>query len=181
VLGAPAGRGAPASPSRSSPVTISDRDDSPVLMDIRIAELRRLRSGRLRLEMRTYEPWSNSVLLPGSGGGPPGTICLLTWTAHSPAAHRPDFLVCATPRASGRTLRGTVLRERSGPPQRVGTATVTRPNSTTVRLAFSPRRIGSPRTLRFAVEAAQPAGCPRPRGCVDRAPNGAATRAFTVR
>jgi hypothetical protein len=160
---------------------VSDRNDTPVVLDIKTATLRQLRSGRLRLEVDTFNSWANSVLLPSGSSGPPGSICLRLWLTRSPGGRPPSYLVCVTARASGRTLRATILRERAGPPARVGAAAVDRPSGNAVRVAFSPQRIGSPKSLRFGVEATQVAGCPRPRGCVDRAPNGARTRAFALR
>lgn len=160
---------------------VSDRDDTPVLLDIARVTLAQDRDGRLRARVSTYEDWDAPLLLAGRSG-PAGSVCLRMYIKSAPAASPPDFLACATPRADGRHLRGSVLQDAGGGlPRRVGTATVTRPTRRSVEMVFSPTRIGRPTTLRFAAEASQPAGCPRPRGCVDRAPDGARTRLFSLR
>ena len=56
-----------------------------------------------------------------AGAGPSGSICLQLYTTRVPGEDPPDYLVCASPAASGEELRGRVLRDRSnGLPRQVG-------------------------------------------------------------
>lgn len=125
--------------------------------------------GRLRAALTLGEEIRPRDLVARSG--PPGSLCLRLWTASTPPNTRPDYLVCVTAEANGRTLRGTVLRERSDAalPHRVAAASVTRKGGRSVIVRFSQSSIGRPAVLRFAAEATRP-GCVR-TSCVDTAPD----------
>jgi hypothetical protein len=158
---------------------VHDGDDTPVLLDIKQAVLT---PGKTRIEAKisTYEAWGVPVLL-GDSSSAPGSLCVLIWTGRTtdgPAS----FDVCATARAGGNSLTASVFAERSGGGtlRRVAGASVSRPNTHSVSIRFDSADIGKPKSLRFAVEAAQQAGCPGPRGCVDRAPNGARKTRLTL-
>jgi len=161
-------------------VTTRDTDDTPVLLDIERMAVNQVPSGRVTVRVSMFEAWSANVLSPGTSG-PPGSVCLLVWTRR-PLDQAPDYLVCATPRGPGR-LAGTVLREPTGAglPRRVGAAVVTRPTSKSVELSFAPSDLGNPTLIRYVAEAAQPAGCPPPRGCVDRTRSARLTLRSTAR
>jgi hypothetical protein len=122
-----------------------------------------------------------SELVPSSG--PPGSVCVKLWTTRQPSSRPPNYLVCATPDADGKKLVGQVLRDSGGSvPAKTGSASVSGPDSKRrLALAFTAKSIRRPTKVRFAVEAAQAAGCPRPRGCVDTAPDAPASRAFLPR
>jgi hypothetical protein len=171
VLGAAAVAGA---------ATTTDGDDTPVLLDLRSVAVTSAPAKRLDATFTTYEAWG-VPLLSGAKSGPPGTLCMLIWTKHAITAAA-DYLVCAAPNAAATKLVGSVMREsaKGALPRKVATATVTRPNTRSVRLRFSLASIGSPVTLRYAGEATQFAGCPPETGCIDRAPNRRAAGTFTL-
>jgi hypothetical protein len=125
--------------------------------------------------------WGASDLRNASG--PPGSVCLKLWTRRTPGAQPPDYLVCATARATGDELDGAVTRELlNGLPRRRASATVGRPSARTVVLRFAQSSVGRPASLRFAVGTQRfGTGCPRSRGCVDDAPDAAGTASLQLR
>jgi hypothetical protein len=156
---------------------VRDASDTPVVLDLQSASLTP-RGSRLEAKVAFYDDWSAPDLLAPSG--PPGSICVDLWTKRAPGEDAPDFLVCATARSATR-LAGSVLRNAGdGLLARADSATVS-VSGRTLTLRFRLAAIGSPRRLRFAAEATQTLGCKRPRGCVDRAPNGARTSVLTLR
>jgi hypothetical protein len=159
--------------------TVSDGDDTPVLLDLKTVALVSAKGKRVEATLTTYEAWT-PALLAAAGGGPPGSLCVIVWTKR-PVTGVADYLVCAAPVGDGSKLSGSVLREgtKGGLPRKVASAVVTRPNSRSARLSFTLASIGSPASLRFAGEGTQFAGCPPATGCVDRAPNRRGTAAFT--
>jgi hypothetical protein len=159
-------------------VTARDADDSPVLLDVASVSLVQPRATRIEARVTMNEDWSPGDMLASSG--PPGSICVNLWTTRRPGAQPPNFLVCGTPQTA-RRLRVSVLRENGdGLPLKADSAGATISGRTLI-MRFSPASIGSPDTLRFSAEATQIAGCPRSRGCFDRAPNGARTSFFQLR
>jgi hypothetical protein len=162
-------------------VTVRDSNDSPVVLDISSVTLESAPNRRLVTHIAMYDRWSARDLLP-SGGGPPGSVCLDLWTRADSTARAPDYIACATPSADGRRLLGSLMRDGGhGLPRRVAHANVILPDRRSVELRFPWAPISGshpPRAVRFAAEAAQAVGCPRPRGCVDRAPNGARSARF---
>jgi len=156
--------------------TVRDASDTPVVLDLQSASLT-TRGSRLEAMVSFYDEWSAADLLAPSG--PPGTICVELWTKRTPGQDAPDYLVCATARSATR-LTGRVLKETGdGLPAVVDTTGIAVARGT-LTLRFRRTAIGSPRRVRFAVEATQRLGCKRPRGCVDRAPNGSRTGSFAV-
>ena len=153
-----------------------DASDTPVVLDLRSASLT-TRGSRLEAKVSFYDDWSAADLLAPSG--PPGSICVELWTTRTPGQDAPDFLVCATARSATR-LSGRVLKETGGGLPVVVDTTSTGVAGGTLTLRFRRVSIGSPRRVRFAVEATQRLGCKRPRGCVDRAPNGSRTGSFAL-
>ena len=91
--------------------------------------------------------------------------------------------MCATARAAGDELDGAVTRELlNGLPRRRASATVGRPSARTVVLRFAQSSVGRPASLRFAFGTERfGARCPRPRGCVDDAPDAPATALVQLR
>jgi hypothetical protein len=136
--------------------------------------------GQLRGELTMEKAWTTADLR--AGGGPSGSICLQLWVVRVPGNEPPDYLVCATPAATGDELRGRVLRDRSnGLPRQVGAAIVTRPTARTVYLRFAQPSIDRDTEVQFAGEAVtRAAKCPRPLGCRDTAPDAPATRNLTL-
>lgn len=142
--------------------------------------------GRLRAVVTMTGRWSNSALLAGEAGGPPGSVCVRLWTKADASAAPPDHLACATAQAPATTpatgtttapapapeatLRGELLTEVEGREPRLSAhrVAVTRPTRRTITIRFSQSAIGKPNELRFVVEATR-GGCPRTT-CTDRAP-----------
>ena len=156
--------------------TVRDPSDTSAVLDLQSASLTP-RGSRVEAKLAFFADWSAADLLAPSG--PPGSICVELWIKHTPSADAPDYLVCATARSATR-LTGSVLKETGdGLPARADAATVS-VSGRTLTLRFRTAAIGSPRRLRFAAEATQTLGCKRPRGCLDRAPNGSRTGALTL-
>ncbi len=170
---------APAAAQSPSFVKDSPNDGRGKLDLVRVA-LGPRADGRLRGELTMEKAWTTADLRTGSGA--PGSICLQLYTQRVPGEDPPDFLVCASPAASGDDLRGRVLRDRAnGLPRQVGAVTVTRPTTRTVYLRFDQVAIDRPASVRFAGEAVtRAAKCPKPLGCRDTAPDAPGTRNLTL-
>ena len=99
-----------------------------------------------------------------------------------PGSQEPEYLVCATPPATGDALTGRVLRNRAnGLPRTIGDAVIARPTRRTVYFSFDPGLIRRPPELRFAGESIwRGAKCPRVSGCADRAPDAPGAREFRL-
>jgi hypothetical protein len=136
--------------------------------------------GRLRAEITTAQPWDTEDLRAASGAG---SVCLRLFTRRSPDAEPPDYLVCATPAATGDGLVGRVLRDRAnGLPRTVAEATITRPTTRSIFLRFPTRAVGNPARVRFAAETVtRGSGCGSLRGCVDAAPDAPSTARLRLR
>jgi len=162
------------------PVVATERpggaaDDAP---DLTRVSLQRSRDGRLRAGISLAAELEPKDLVARSG--PPGSVCLRLYTSTRPGALPPDYLVCVTADARGRTLRGTVLAEQvNALPKKVGTAAISRTSSRSVVMRFSQRAIGGPSIIRFAAEATR-AGCIR-ASCVDTLPDAPKTSKLTLR
>jgi hypothetical protein len=163
-------------------VSVPDGDDTPVVLDISQLDVQQNKDKRIQAKFSFYESFSASDL--AAARGTPGSVCLRVYTGTTvPSSQPPQFLACVTATASGKRFRGTVLKETADTGnalKRAGALTVTHPDSHTLILRFTPAVIGSPKTMRFAGEATQQAGCPQPQGCFDRVPNSVRTRAFTL-
>ena len=170
---------APAAAQSPSFVKDSARDGRGALDIVRVA-LGPRADGRLRGEVTMEKAWTAADLRSGAGSA--GSICLQLYTKRIPGEDPPDFLVCASPTADGRELRGRVLRDRAnGLPRQVGAVTVTRPTTRTVYLRFDQVAIDRPAGVRFAGEAVtRAAKCPKPLGCRDTAPDAPGTRNLTL-
>ena len=138
-------------------------------LDLARVSVGRAPDGRIRASVTMRAAWTPRDLL--SESGPPGTVCLRAWLGgRRPGASQPDYLVCATVGADNDRLKGSVFHERAGQlPERVATATATKPSARTVVLRFGQSVIGRPKVLRFAVETS-PGGCQR-LSCRDTAPD----------
>jgi hypothetical protein len=163
------------------PVTVQDDDDVSNVLDLRQVTVQENRNGRIRVEIVTWETWSVSELVTASG--PSGSVCVKLWTTRQPSSRPPNYLVCAFPDKGGKKLQGQVLRDSGGSvPLKVASASVSGPDSKRrLAIAFTYASIRKPPKVRFAVEAAQASGCPRPRGCIDTAPDAPRSRAFEPR
>jgi hypothetical protein len=159
-------------------ITARDSDDSPVLLDVGSVSLVQPRATRIEARVTMNEDWNPGTMLASSG--PPGSICVHLWTTRRPGSQPPNYLVCGTPQTA-RRLRVGVFRENGdGLPVKTDAAGATISGRTLI-MRFTPASIGSPDSLRFSAEATQLTGCPRPRGCFDRGPNGARTASFQLR
>ena len=165
----------------SKPIVLSDpRGDVRGPLDLARVSLQRAPDGRLRAAVSFTAKITPKTLLASSG--PPGSACLRIWTAADadPAAIRPDRLVCVTARSEDE-LRGGVYAV-TGPelPKRLADASVRRSTSgRNVVIRFTQSSLGSPRRIRFGVEATQP-GCERP-SCIDTLPDAGAAKGFRLR
>ena len=133
--------------------------------------------GSLRGELTMRRAWEAADV------GPRGRLCLKLYVEAAPDAEQPEYLVCATPNATGLDLVGKVLRNRSnGLPRTVGDAIVTRPTARTAFFSFDPSLIRRPAKLRFAGESVwRGAKCPHAAGCTDLAPDAPGAREFRLR
>jgi len=162
-------------------VMVDDEDDVSNVLDLERVTMTESRNGRYRVEVITWERWSVSDLVASSG--PSGSVCVRLWTTRQPSSRPPNYLVCATPDADGEKLVGQVLRDSgTSVPTKVASATVSGPDTRRrLAFAFTATSIREPSKVRFGVEAAQASGCPRPRGCIDTAPDAPASRGFEPR
>lgn len=162
------------------PVIARDDDDVANTLDLAATTLSQSESGRMRATVTSWEGWTREDLVGESG--PPGSVCVKVWTTRAPGSEQPNYLVCASPAATGDRLVGTVLRDPGrGLPVRVGAASVSGPTDRVLVLGWPARLIRARGgSFRFAIEAAQAKGCPRPRGCIDTAPDAPASRRFVV-
>jgi hypothetical protein len=146
--------------------------------DLTRVSLQRSDDGRLRAGLSFAADLKPKDLVAKSG--PPGSVCVRVYTAATPGALPPDYLVCVTADAKGKTLRGSVLAEQvNALPKKVGTATVTRPSLRSMVVRFSQSAVGKPPEIRFAAEATR-AGCIR-ASCVDTLPDAPQTAKLTLR
>jgi hypothetical protein len=164
----------------TKPVVLTDpAGDVKGPLDLARVSLQRASDGRLRAAVSFAANITPKTLLASSG--PPGSACLRIWTAAGadPAATRPDRLVCITARSQDE-LRGGVY-EVTGPdlPKRLADASVRHTSGRNVVIRFTQSSLGSPRRIRFAVEATQP-GCERP-SCIDTLPDAGAAKGFRLR
>jgi len=161
-------------------VIAPDDDDVSNTLDLAATTLAQGESGRMRATVTSWEAWTPADLVPESG--PPGSVCVKHWTTRAPGSEPPNYLVCASPAATGDRLVGTVLRDPGrGLPVRIGAASVSGPTDRVLVIAWPAKLIRAREgALRFAIEAAQARGCPRPRGCIDTAPDAPRSRRFVL-
>jgi hypothetical protein len=146
-------------------------------LDLTRVSVARSADGRLRASITLAAAWDAGALKADSG--PPGSICLKTWTTSVAPDTTPDYLVCVTADAQG-NLRGSVLHERANKlPERTAGADVSRPTARTVTLRFSQTALGRPATLSVGAETTRP-GCPRVT-CIDTAPDAPKTLTLKLR
>ena len=162
------------------PVIARDDDDVASTLDLAATTLSQSESGRMRATVTSWEGWAAEDLVAESG--PPGSVCVKIWTTRSSGSEPPNYLVCASPGETGERLVGTVLRDPGrGLPVRIGVASVSGPTDRVLVLGWPARLIRARgRNFRFALEAAQAKGCPRPRGCIDTAPDAPRSRRFVL-
>jgi hypothetical protein len=152
------------------------RDVRGPLDIVRVAMSNRL-DGTLRGDLKLRRAWDTASV--GDGG----SLCLKLYVRADPDGELPEYLVCATPPATGEELAGRVLRTRAnGRPRVLGEAVVARPTTRMLHLTFDPDLIGRPARLRFAGESVwRGERCPRAAGCADLAPDPPAARRFRLR
>jgi hypothetical protein len=162
-----------------SPTVVKDAKDAVAgAPDVTRAQLGLSSDQRVRIALTLATPWQPKDLL--APAGPPGSLCVRLWTVTKPGATPPDYLVCATTRADGETMRGTVFKTQPGEQlAKAGAAIVGRTSDRTVTLRFSQTLVGRPKTIDFIAEATKP-GCTRV-SCVDTAPEAPKTATFRVR
>jgi hypothetical protein len=166
---------ASAAPAANAPSPTVVKDGAP---DLTRAQLGLASDRRVRIALTLAAPWQPKDLI--ARAGPPGSLCVRLWTVTKPGATPPDFLVCATTRADGETMRGTVFKTQPGDElTKAGVAIVGRTSDRTMTLRFSQSLVGRPPTIDFIAEATKP-GCTRV-SCVDTAPEAPKTATFRVR
>ena len=112
--------------------------------DLTRAQLGLASDRRVRIALTLAAPWQPKDLLAREG--PPGSLCVRLWTVTKPGATPPDFLVCATSRADGETMRGTVFKTQPGEElAKAGLAIVGRTSDRTMTLRFSQTLVGAAR------------------------------------
>jgi hypothetical protein len=202
------GRGRPGSPSRAAAralraggltlalagtvaaAALAAQGDTPVVAtekaggaaagapDLTRVSLQRSSDGRLRAGISLAADLEPKDLVAKSG--PPGSVCLRVYTSTTPGVLPPDFLVCVTADAKGKTLRGTVMAEQvNALPKKVGTAAVSRTSRRSLVMRFSQSVVGKPSIIQFAAEATR-AGCVRV-SCIDTLPDAPKTSKLTLR
>jgi hypothetical protein len=161
------------------PVVVKDAKDAVAgAPDLTRAQIGLASDHRVRIALTLAAPWQPKDLVAGEG--PPGSLCVRLWTVTKPGTTPPDYLVCATARADGETMRGTVFQRKGGEPlSRAGVAIVGRTSDRTMTLRFSQTVVGRPKTIDFIAEATKP-GCARV-SCVDTAPEAPKTATFRLR
>jgi hypothetical protein len=159
-----------------APVVVKDAKDAVAgAPDLTRAQIG-LASDRLALTLAA--PWQPNDLIAAQG--PPGSLCVRLWTVTKPGTTPPDYLACATARADGETMRGTVFKTQAGEQMtNAGPAIVGRTSDRTMTLRFSQTVVGRPKTIDFIAEATKP-GCARV-SCVDTAPEAPKTATFKLR
>jgi hypothetical protein len=162
-----------------SPVVVKDAKDAVAgAPDLTRAQIGLASDRRVRFALTLAAPWQPKDLLAGEG--PPGSLCVRLWTVTKPGTTPPDYLVCATARADGETMRGTVFKTHPGEQlSRAGAAIVGRTSDRTMTLRFSQTVVGRPKTIDFIAEVTKP-GCARV-SCVDTAPEAPKTATFRLR
>jgi hypothetical protein len=169
---------APAAQAPSPTVVKDPKDAVAGAPDLTRAQLGLASDRRVRVALTLAAPWQPKDLLAREG--PPGSLCVRLWTVTKPGATLPDYLVCATTRVDGETMRGTVFKTQAGEQlAKAGPAIVGRTSDRTMTLRFSQTRVGRPTTINFIAEATKP-GCTRV-SCVDTAPEAPKTATFRVR
>ncbi len=163
-----------------TPVIATEKagDAAPDAPDLTRVSLQRASDGRLRAGIGFAQDMEPKDLV--ASGGPPGSVCVRLFTSTTPGVLPPDYLVCVTADAKGRTLRGSVVAEQvNALPRRVATASVSRASKRSLVVRFSQSAVGKPSAIRFAAEATR-AGCVR-ASCVDTLPNAPKTSKLTLR
>jgi hypothetical protein len=146
--------------------------------DLTRVSLQRSSDGRLRAGIGFAAALTIKKMVARTG--PPGSVCLRLYTSTKPGILPPDYLVCATPDAKGKTLRGSVLAEQvNALPKKVGTAAVTRTSTRSLVLRFSQSSVAKPSVIQFAAEATR-AGCTK-ASCVDTLPDAPKTATLVLR
>jgi hypothetical protein len=169
---------APAADAPSPTVVKDAKDAVAAAPDLTRAQMGLSSDRRVRVALTLAAPWQPKDLLGREG--PPGSLCVRMWTVTKPGAAPPDFLVCATSRVDGETMRGTVFKTQAGEELvTAGTAIVGRTSDRTMTLRFSQTLVGRPKRIDFVAEATKP-GCTRV-SCVDTAPEAPKTATFRVR
>jgi hypothetical protein len=162
-----------------SPTVVKDAKDAVAgAPDLTRAQLGLASDRRVRVALTLAAPWQPKDLLAREG--PPGSLCVRLWTVTKPGTTPPDYLVCATSRADGETMRGTVFKTQPGEQlAKAGPAIVGRTSDRTMTLRFSQTLVGRPKTIDFIAEATKP-GCTRV-SCIDTAPEAPKTATFRIR
>ena len=171
-------RAAPAA-GTPSPVVVKDPKDAVAgAPDLTRAQIGLASDRRVRFALTLAAPWQPKDLIAAEG--PPGSLCVRLWTVTKPGTTPPDYLVCATARADGETMRGTVFKTQPGRAAGQGRArhrrAHERPHDDPALLADG---VGRPKTIDFIAEATKP-GCTRV-SCVDTAPEAPKTATFKLR
>ena len=100
-------------PSTPSPTVVKDPKDAVAgAPDLTRAQIGLASDRRVRFALTLAAPWQPKDL--SRAEGPPGSLCVRLWTVTKPGATPPDYLVCATARADGETMRGTVFKTQPG-------------------------------------------------------------------
>jgi hypothetical protein len=104
---------------------------------------------------------------------PPSSVCVEIWSRSTPGEDAPDYEMCASPAAKGKSWSASIARRRDkGPQLRLGPVTVEQPAATRLVMRLDPDQIKRPASYRWRVEATSfGTDCQAATGCPDYAPD----------
>jgi hypothetical protein len=153
-------------------VTVPDRDDVATALDIAKASGSHNRaSGELVHTIDFYGSVVPANLV--NKDKPPSSVCVEIWTSSTPGESAPDFEMCATPAAKGKSWNASIARKRDkGPRLRLGPVTVEQPTATRLVMRLDPDVIKRPPSYRWRAETTSfGTDCNAATGCPDYAPD----------
>jgi hypothetical protein len=156
--------------------SVPDRDDVATALDIAKASGSHNRAtDELVHTIDLYAPVTPASML--NKDKPPSSVCVEIWTRSTPGESAPDYEMCATPTANGKSLKASIARKRElGPQLRLGTVKVERPSGTRIVMRLDPDLIRRPASYRWRAEVTSfGKDCTANAGCPDYAPDRPAT------
>jgi hypothetical protein len=153
-------------------VTVPDRDDVTTGLDIaKAAGSHNRASDELVQTIDFYDSVVPANLV--NKDKPPSSVCVEIWTRSTPGESAPDYEMCATPAAEGKSWKASIARRRAkGSPLRLGAVKVEQPAATRLVMRLDPDVIKRPASYRWRAETTSfGADCNSTTGCPDYAPD----------
>jgi hypothetical protein len=153
-------------------VTVRDRDDVATGLDIaKAAGSHNRASDDLVHTIDFYDSVAAANLV--NKDKPPSNVCVEIWTRSTPGESAPDYEMCATPAAKGKSWNASIARKREkGLPLRLGPVKVEQPAATRLVMRLDPDIIKRPSSYRWRAETTSfGADCKSATGCPDYAPD----------